>query len=125
MKRAACQHIFLMAQPLSEDAIFTCGRKLLIAEGKISFTISSDGIEVKFPTTRKISTELDVPHYYVLPYFAGLEANGYLTRTERVGIFTTPAGSRRLFTGISDEEQAQVEKILGRKIMDALFETEV
>ena len=110
-----------MAQPLSEDVIFTCGRKLLIAEGKISFTVSSEGIEVKFPTTRKVSMELDVPHYYVLPYFAGLEANGYLTRTERVGIFTTPAGSRRLFAGLSEEEQTQVEKILGRKLLVALF----
>lgn len=110
-----------MAQPLSEDAIFACGRKLLITEGKISFTVSSDGIEVKFPTTRKISAELDVPHYYVLPYFAGLEANGYLTRTERVGIFTTPAGSRRLFTGISDEELSEIEAILGKKVLDALF----
>jgi len=124
MKRVACQHIVRMAQPLSEDAIFMCGRKLLIAEGKISFTVSSDGVEVKFPTTRKVSSELDVPHYYVLPYFAGLEANGYLTRTERVGIFTTQAGSRRLFTGMSDEELVLVERILGKKVLDALFEKE-
>lgn len=110
-----------MTVVLSEELIFNCGRKILLSEGKISFTVSSEGLEIKFPTTRKISAELNVPHYYVMPYFAGLEENGFLTRTERVGIFTTQKGSKMLFAGMSEAEKAQTEKILGRKMTEALL----
>lgn len=64
---------------------------------------------------------MDVPHYYVLPYFAGLETQGFLTRTERVGIFTTPAGTKRLFSGMSDAELAGIEAVCGGDLYKILL----
>ena len=98
---------------LSEDTIFACARTLILEDDELSLQVSSSGIKVKFPTTRRIAEHMDVPHYYVLPYFAGLETQGFLTRTERVGIFTTPAGTKRLFSGMSEEELSRIAAVCG------------
>ena len=110
-------------EPLSEESVFAAGRALLLEEGRISLCISSDGIEIKFPATRRIAAYLDVPHYYVLPYFAGMEAGGLLNRVERVGISTTPAGSKKLLTGMSAEETARARTILGPNMLSALLQS--
>ncbi|MBO5367481.1 hypothetical protein J6A32_02535 [Methanocorpusculum sp.] len=101
---------------LSEENIFACARTLILEDGELSLQVSAAGIKVRFPTTRRIAEHMDVPHYYVLPYFAGLETQGFLTRTERVGIFTTPAGTRRLFSGMSDDELARVKSVCGNDL---------
>ena len=86
--------IYLHMEPLSEESVFAAWRVLLLEEGRISLGISSDGIEIRFPATRRIAAYLDVPHYYVLPYFASMEAGVLLNSVERVGISTTYAGSK-------------------------------
>ena len=63
---------------------------------------------------------MDVPHYYVLPFFAGLETQGFLTRTERVGIFTTPEGTKRLFSTMSDDELLRVREVCGEDLFRLL-----
>ncbi len=110
---------------LSEDNIFACARSLILEDGELSLQVSADGIKVRFPTTRRIAERMDVPHYYVLPYFAGLETQGFLTRTERVGIFTTPIGTKRLFSGMSVEEIAALKAVCGGDLYSLLFSAEV
>lgn len=110
-----------MDSHLSEDSIFACARTLILEDGELSLQVSAAGIKVKFPTTRRIAEHMDVPHYYVLPYFAGLETQGILTRTERVGIFTTPAGTNRLFSGMSEEELAKIVSICGDDLYRVLL----
>lgn len=105
---------------LSEDTIFACARTLILEDGELSLQVSAEGIRVRFPTTRRIAERMDVPHYYVLPYFAGLETQGFLTRTERVGIFTTPVGTKRLFVGMSADELARIEAVCGRELYQIL-----
>lgn len=102
-----------MDSNLSEDSIFACARTLILEDGELSLQVSAAGFKVKFPTTRRIAEHLDVPHYYVLPYIAGLETQGFLTRTERVGIFTTPAGTNRLISGMSSDELAKIATVCG------------
>jgi len=106
---------------LSEDNIFACARTLILENGELSLQVSASGIKVRFPTTRRIAERMDVPHYYVLPYFAGLETQGFLTRTERVGIFTTPAGTKRLFSGMSDAELARIKAVCGGELYKILL----
>lgn len=106
---------------LSEDNIFACARTLILEDGELTLQVSAAGIKVRFPTTRRIAEHMDVPHYYVLPYFAGLETQGFLTRTERVGIFTTPSGTRRLFSGMSDTELAKIETLCGKELYQVLL----
>ena len=110
-----------MSVSISEEIVFACGRKLLLAEDKIIFSVGCDGIEIKFPTTRKIAETLEVPHYYVLPYFSSMEEKGILTRTERVGIYTTPKGTKNLFENIGAEEKTRLEKKVGKEICSVLF----
>lgn len=105
-----------MNTPLSEEVIFSCARRILSEDAVLTLQISKTGVRVKFPTTRRIAEKLAVPHYYVLPYFAGLEARGCLTRTERVGIFTTPEGTKELFSGMSGEELNELIKSCGSEL---------
>ena len=106
---------------LSEENIFACARTLILEDGELSLQVSADGLKVKFPTTRRIAERMDVPHYYVLPYFAGLETQGFLTRTERVGIFTTPAGTKRLFSGMSEDNLSRVREVCGDGLYQILL----
>ena len=108
---------------LSEDTIFACARTLILEDGELSLQVSADGIRVRFPTTRRIAERMDVPHYYVLPFFAGLETQGFLTRTERVGIFTTPEGTRRLFSDMSDAELLRVREVCGEALFHLLVDS--
>lgn len=110
---------------LSEDNIFACARSLILEDRELSLQVSADGIKVRFPTTRRIAERMDVPHYYVLPYFAGLETQGFLTRTERVGIFTTPIGTKRLFSGMSEIELADLEAVCGGDLYRLLLSADI
>ena len=59
---------------LSIDIIYdTVLRIQLFEEHEISVIFSEKGIRVRLPTTRRLAEFLDVPHYYVLPYFAMME----------------------------------------------------
>ena len=81
---------------LSVDVLFDAAIRIQLAERSISITFAQDAIRIKFPTTRRLAEFLEVPHYYVLPYFAMMEQEELVTRAERVGILTTSKGSQKM-----------------------------
>ena len=79
-------------------------------------SFSSDGIHIRFPTTRRLAEYLEVPHYYILPYFAMMEEQELVTRAERVGILTTNKGTDRLIAVMRDLHPQESAAVLGEKI---------
>lgn len=75
---------------------------------------------MKFPTTRRLAEFLDVPHYYVLPYFAMMEQEGLVTRAERVGILTTAKGSKKMVDLMREKYQKESGEILGTAIFEGI-----
>jgi hypothetical protein len=63
---------------------------------------------------------LQIPHYYVLPYFATMEKDGVITRMERVGISTTKQGTRKLIELMASKYEKETEAILGKPLFDEL-----
>ncbi len=108
---------------LSIDVIFDTAVRIQLREDRfISLNFSRDAIAVKFPTTRKLAEFLEVPHYYVLPFFAMMEKDELVKRAERVGILTTEKGSRKYFDLLrSDPFRGEAEDLLGRIIFDMLL----
>jgi DNA-binding transcriptional regulator YhcF (GntR family) len=106
---------------LSIDLIFESVLRIhLFEENAIAITFSESGIRIKLPTTRKLAEFLDVPHYYVLPYFAMMEQEALVTRAERVGIMTTPSGTERYLTLLKERYPAEGMAILGPTIYTEL-----
>ncbi len=58
---------------LSVDILFDAAIRIQLTEQSISIAFAHDAIRIKFPTTRRLAEFLEVPHYYVLPYFAMME----------------------------------------------------
>jgi len=105
---------------LSVDVLFDAAVRIQLQEHSISLTFTRDEIRIKFPTTRRLAEFLDVPHYYVLPYFAMMEQEELVTRAERVGILTTAKGSRKMI-GLANEKYLQeIVAILGQVIFTEL-----
>ena len=101
---------------LSVDVLFDAAIRIQLAERSISITFSQDTIRIKFPTTRRLAEFLEVPHYYVLPYFAMMEQEELVTRAERVGILTTAKGSRKMIDVMKDKYLQETEDILGNSL---------
>jgi len=98
---------------LSVDILFDAAVRIQLAERSIAITFTTDTIRIKFPTTRRLAEFLDVPHYYVLPYFAMMEQEELVTRAERVGILTTVKGSRKMIDLMRQKYLKETENILG------------
>lgn len=98
---------------LSVDVLFDAAVRIQLAERSISITFAQDTIRIKFPTTRRLAEFLEVPHYYVLPYFAMMEQEELVTRAERVGILTTAKGSRKMIDLMREKYLKETEEILG------------
>ena len=105
---------------LSIDVLFDAAIRIQIMERSISLTFTDDSVRIRFPTTRRLAEFLDVPHYYILPYFAMMEEEDLITRAERVGITTTAKGSRKLLTLMHENYAVEMQEILGKKIFSAL-----
>ncbi len=73
-------------------------------------------MQVKFPTTRRLAEFLEVPHYYVSPYFAEMEQEELVTRAERVVILTTMKGTKILVGLMQTHYRTESEKILGHEL---------
>jgi hypothetical protein len=102
---------------LSIEILFSSAVKLfLVEEHSISLTFTPDGIRIRFPTTRRLAEYLNVPHYYILPYFAMMEEQELVTRAERVGILTTKTGSERMIRIMEEQYQAESIALLGAEI---------
>ena len=106
-----------MAQALSIEILFDAAIRIQVLHDRnISVSFSERQIQVKFPTTRRLAEFLEVPHYYVLPYFAEMEEEELVTRAERVGILTTMKGTKILVGLMQAHYRSESEKILGPKI---------
>ena len=101
---------------LSVDVLFDAAIRIQLAERSISLTFAQNEIRIKFPTTRRLAEFLEVPHYYVLPYFAMMEQEELVTRAERVGILTTAKGSRKMIDLMKNKYLQETEEILGNSL---------
>src|SRR5512139_1709654 len=106
---------------LSVDVLFDAAIRIQLAEKSISITFVENIIRIKFPTTRRLAEFLEVPHYYVLPYFAMMEQEALVTRAERVGIMTTPAGTARYLAMMKERYSGEGETILGHIVYEDLM----
>jgi DNA-binding transcriptional regulator YhcF (GntR family) len=106
---------------LSVDVLFDTAIRIQLAERSISITFAQDTLRIKFPTTRRLAEFLEVPHYYVLPYFASMEQEELVTRAERVGILTTAKGSRKMIEMMRDRYSKETIELLGQIIFDELL----
>jgi len=106
---------------LSVEGIFEAAVRILLEEEKaINLVFSPGVVMIRFPTTRRLAEFLKVPHYYVLPYFAMMEEMQLVTRAERVGILTTPAGTRKLVQYMSGAFREQSLLVMGERVLSDL-----
>lgn len=105
---------------LSIDALFDAAVRIQVTEKSISLTFVENSVRIKFPTTRRLAEFLDVPHYYILPYFAMMEEEALITRAERVGILTTEKGSRKMLALMAEQYAGEIRNILGPAVFSSL-----
>ena len=106
---------------LSIEGLFESAVKIFIFEDNaITITFSLAGTHIRFPTTRRLADFLEVPHYYILPYFAMMEEEELVTRAERVGILTTTKGTNKIVTIMKDLYPDESTRILGKQIFTEL-----
>jgi Mn-dependent DtxR family transcriptional regulator len=98
---------------LSIDILFDAAIRIQVTERSITLTFTENSIRIKFPTTRRLAEFLEVPHYYILPYFAMMEQEELVTRAERVGILTTSKGSRKMLVLVQKHYRIEFEAIIG------------
>jgi DNA-binding transcriptional regulator YhcF (GntR family) len=106
---------------LSVDLLFDAAVRIQLLERSITIAFAENTIRMKFPTTRRLAEFLDVPHYYVLPYFAMMEEEELVTRAERVGILTTAKGSRKMIELMKEKYRKETGEILGKEVFDDLL----
>ena len=105
---------------LSVDSLFDAAVRIQVEERSVSITFTRDAISIKSPTTRRLAEFLEVPHYYILPYFAMMEQEELVTRAERVGILTTAQGSRKMIALMNAKYRQEIEAIIGQAIFSEL-----
>jgi DNA-binding transcriptional regulator YhcF (GntR family) len=105
---------------LSVDVLFDAAVRIQLLEHSITVSFADNTIRMKFPTTRRLAEFLDVPHYYVLPYFAMMEQEELVTRAERVGILTTAKGSRKMVDLMREKYAKESGEILGRVVFEEM-----
>jgi DNA-binding FadR family transcriptional regulator len=104
------------------DATIDAMLSLVLEEDMaLGLEFAGDSILIRLPTTRRIAERLGVAHYYVLPLIGALEADGLLTRAERVGIRTTPEGTRRFFDRIDEGYRDAARSLLGSDVYEILL----
>jgi len=106
---------------LTVDLLFDAAVRIQLLERSVTISFADNTIRMKFPTTRRLAEFLDVPHYYVLPYFAMMEQEELVTRAERVGILTTAKGSRKMIGLMQEKYRKETVEILGKNIFDELL----
>ncbi len=111
----------LLMAALSIDVLFDAAIRIQLLERWITVSFADNTIRMKFPTTRRLAEFLDVPHYYVLPYFAMMEQEELVTRAERVGILTTAKGSRKMIELMREKYAKESQEILGAAIFEELM----
>jgi hypothetical protein len=106
---------------LTYEEIFEAAARIIIfVDRRITVGFAGNTISVRFPTTRKLAEHLQIPHYYVLPYFAAMEKEEMITRVERIGISTTNKGSKKLIALIAARYKKEAENIMGSALFNEL-----
>jgi len=106
---------------LSVETLFhSAVQILLLEEQMVNVSFSQDIFRIKLPTTRKLAEALQVPHYYILPYIVIMEEQDMVTRIERVGIYTTKAGTVMLLNLIDSKYPEEGERIFGKSLFLAM-----
>jgi DNA-binding transcriptional regulator YhcF (GntR family) len=106
---------------LSVDILCDAAVRIQLLERSITIAFADNTVRIKFPTTRRLAEFLDVPHYYVLPYFAMMEQEELVTRAERVGILTTAKGSRKMIELMREKYENEAREILGSAVFSELL----
>ena len=110
-------------KPLTQDELFEAAVQIMLfVDHAITIRFSKNAFRIRFPTTRKLATHFQVPHYYVLPYFATMEKEKLIKREERVGISTTMNGSRKLIDIMVTKYKKETEAILGTSLFNEIQE---
>ncbi len=108
-------------KPLTQDELFEAAVQIMLfVDHAITIRFSKNAFRIRFPTTRKLATHFQVPHYYVLPYFATMEKEKLIKREERVGISTTMNGSRNLIDIMVTKYKKETETILGTSLFNEI-----
>lgn len=108
-------------KPLTQDELFEAAVQIMLfVDHAITIRFSKNAFRIRFPTTRKLATHFQVPHYYVLPYFATMEKEKLIKREERVGISTTMNGSRKLIDIMFTKYKKETEAILGTSLFNEI-----
>jgi hypothetical protein len=110
-----------MSAPTLDGIVDAMLALVLVEDRALGLEFTGDAVLIRLPTTRRIAERLGVPHYYVLPLIGALEADGLLTRAERVGIRTTPGGTHRLFDLIDESYRGETEALLGPELYALLL----
>ncbi|NLV27182.1 MAG: hypothetical protein GXY48_08480 [Methanomicrobiales archaeon] len=107
---------------LSIEGLFESAVKIFLFEDNaVNITFSKDRIHIRFPTTRRLAEYLEVPHYYILPYFAMMEEQELVTRAERVGILTTNKGTSKIVEVMQTLHPEESSGILGKTVFDEII----
>lgn len=114
--------LFFTPPPSIDSVIDAILQIIFVEERSLGLVFTPGGVLLRLPTTLRIAERVEMPHYYILPLIGVLEADGNLTRAERVGIRTTPAGTRRLFDRVDAQYRSKAEPLLGRDLYALLVE---
>ncbi|WFN37057.1 hypothetical protein L1994_01280 [Methanomicrobium antiquum] len=104
------------------NKILNAAARVIIQKGSINILFEKENVKIKLPTTRELAKEIGTPHYYVLPGFSRMEEEKFVTREERVGIWTTNGGTKILLSILETEFSEETKKILGANIFNLLTE---
>ena len=106
---------------LTDDEIFDAAIQIMLfIDRSITIHFSKNTIRIRFPTTRKLAEHLQIPHYYVLPYFATMEKDNLIIRVERVGISTTMQGTRKLIELMATKYKEKTEAVIGTTLFEEI-----
>ncbi|RPI37691.1 MAG: hypothetical protein EHM53_10180 [Methanoregulaceae archaeon] len=107
---------------LSDDVLFDAAVRIQLLERSITVSFDLDHIiRIAFPTTRRLSEFLGMPHSVVLRSCAMMENEDLVTKAERVGIITTKKGSRKMMELMRDFYRQETEGILGAVLFAELL----
>ncbi len=99
---------------LSIDGLFTAAVSMALTQDHaMTLTFAETGMRIRFPTTRRLAEHFQVPHYYILPYFAMMEEQDLIRREERVGIHTTHTGSVKIVRIMQQDFSKESIALLG------------
>ncbi len=107
---------------LTREILFDAALRVQLLGRSLEISFTSGGFPTfRFPNTRKLADFLGIPHYLILQSFAEMENEELVIRAERVGIVTTPAGSRLMISVLKGKYRNEAESILGIQLLAELI----